>query len=59
MREVPLTEDALLRLLILGLSEEFPINCADTLDIVDRLIQRAAVLKSGNTSISRVLLHKC
>jgi len=47
LRDAPLTEDALLRLLLLGLSEDFPMNYADTIDIVERLVQRSAVLRTG------------
>lgn len=47
LQDVPLTEDALLRLLLLGLSEDFPMNCTDTIDIVERLVQRSAVLRTG------------
>ncbi|XP_065065814.1 integrator complex subunit 1-like [Rhopilema esculentum] len=47
VKDVPLTEDALLWLLLLGLSEDYPMNCADTIDIVERLVQRSAVLRTG------------
>eukprot|EP00794_Sanderia_malayensis_P009153 gene9152-10125_t len=47
VRDVPLVEDALIRILCLGLSEEFPMNCADALDIIERLAQRSAVLRTG------------
>ena len=48
LRDAPLTEDAVLRLLLLGLSEDFPMNYADTIDIVERLVQRSAVLRTGS-----------
>lgn len=45
--EVPLTEDALLRLHLLGLSDETPMNYANTLDVVEKMVLRSAVLASG------------
>ena len=32
---------------LLGLSEELPINCADTLDLIERMVLRAAMLRGG------------
>lgn len=46
-REVPLAEDGLLRLHLLGLSEEIPLNCADALDVIEKLVMRSAILKTG------------
>jgi len=51
MKEVPLAEDALLRLHFLGLSDDFPINCADTLDIIEKMVTRSAILKSGTPGL--------
>ena len=32
---------------LLGLSEELPINCADTLDLIERMVLRASMLRGG------------
>ena len=42
-----MTEDALLRLHLLGLGEDLFINHADTLDVTERMILRATVLRTG------------
>ena len=47
VREVPLSEDALLRLHLCGLGEDLYINHADTLDVCEKLILRAASLRTG------------
>ena len=47
VREVPLAEDALLRLHLIGLGEDHFINHADTLDITEKMILRAALLRTG------------
>lgn len=44
---MPLTEDGLLRLHLLGLSDDTPMNSANTLDVVEKMVQRSAVLSSG------------
>ncbi|XP_013788345.1 integrator complex subunit 1-like, partial [Limulus polyphemus] len=38
--EVPILEDTLMRILIIGLSKEHPLNASDTLDLVDQLLKR-------------------
>ena len=55
VREVPLAEDGLLRLHLLGLSEELPINCADTLDLIERMVLRAAMLRGGTCGVHNEL----
>lgn len=40
--EVPLLQNTVLRLNIIGMSKEHPISCADLLDIDERVIRRAA-----------------
>ncbi|XP_059480068.1 integrator complex subunit 1 [Neocloeon triangulifer] len=44
--EVPVFQNTLLRLNIIGLSKEHPISCADLLDIEERIIKRAASIAS-------------
>jgi len=45
--EVPLLEDSLLRLHLLGLTPEMPIQCDRALEIIEKLVHRSAVLSSG------------
>ena len=40
-------EDGLLRLHLIGLADDLPVNCAATLDIIEKVVLRAAKLKSG------------
>lgn len=42
MTEACLTEDTLMRVLVVGLTRELPLSAADALDIADRLVARAA-----------------
>lgn len=42
--EVPLLQATLIRVLLIGISKEHPVNAADTLEITDQLIKRAAAL---------------
>lgn len=41
----------MLRLHLLGLSEEIPLNCADALDVIEKLVMRSAILKTGQCEI--------
>ena len=41
--EVPVLEDTLLRILIMGLTREVPVNATDAIELVDQLITRAAL----------------
>ena len=43
--EVPVHEDVLMWILIIGLSRELPINNADAVELADQLIRRAAALQ--------------
>ena len=42
MQEACLKEDTLMRVLVIGLTREFPLPPADALDIADKLVARAA-----------------
>ena len=42
MGEAGLKEDTLMRVLIIGLKRDLPLSPADSLDIADRLVARAA-----------------
>jgi integrator complex subunit 1 len=42
--EVPVQEDTLMRVLVMGLTREMHLNPTDSLDMADRLVRRAAAL---------------
>ena len=42
--EVPLQEDTLMRVMIIGLTKELGVSAADALELADQLIRRAAML---------------
>lgn len=42
--EVPLLQDTVLTILAIGLSKEYPLSCADALELVEQLIKRASAL---------------
>ena len=42
--EVPVLEDTLMRVLVIGLSPDLPLGAADAVDLADQLIKRAAYL---------------
>ena len=44
LSEVPVQEDTLMRLLVMGLSKELPLTSSESLDLADKLVKRAAVL---------------
>ena len=46
--EVPLLEDSLLRIHLLGLSPDIPLSCDQALDMIEKLVHKAAVLASSN-----------
>ncbi|KAK3730373.1 hypothetical protein QZH41_020667 [Actinostola sp. cb2023] len=45
--EVPVQEDTLMRIIIMGLSSELPLNAPEALDMADRIVRRAAAVKTG------------
>ncbi|XP_048256851.1 integrator complex subunit 1-like [Haliotis rufescens] len=45
--EVPVMEDSLMRVLLIGLSRELPLSAADAVELADQLIRRAAPLYLG------------
>lgn len=49
--EVPVLEDSLMRLLIIGLNNDFKANPADVLDIVDQMVRRAAIMNHEGIAI--------
>ncbi|XP_064630438.1 integrator complex subunit 1-like isoform X2 [Lineus longissimus] len=52
--EVPVHEDTLMRLLIIGLSRELPISNVDAIELADRLIKRAAALQDEGFPVLQV-----
>ncbi|XP_065665824.1 integrator complex subunit 1 isoform X2 [Hydra vulgaris] len=51
VQDVPLMEDCLIRLHLIGFANDLPINCAATLDIIEKVVLRAAKLNSGSCGI--------
>ncbi|XP_023242494.1 integrator complex subunit 1-like [Centruroides sculpturatus] len=48
--EVPVLEETLMRILIIGLSRDHPLNAADTIELADHLIKRAASVHMDSSS---------
>lgn len=40
-----------MRIIIIGLSSELPVNAPEALDLADRLVRRAAAVKTGQQFI--------
>ncbi|KAL3185664.1 hypothetical protein MRX96_028572 [Rhipicephalus microplus] len=66
--DVPALEDTLIRILIIGMSKEHPLNPSDALELVDQLIRRAAaiykedshpVLVVERTELIEIIFHLC
>ncbi|XP_065397600.1 integrator complex subunit 1 isoform X1 [Macaca fascicularis] len=65
--EVPILEDTLMRILVIGLSRELPLGPADAMELADHLVKRAAavqaddveVLKVGRTQLIDAVLNLC
>lgn len=50
--EVPLLEDTLMRILVIGLSRDLPLGPADAMELADHLVKRAAGVQSdGKTAL--------
>ena len=47
LSECPVQEDTLMRVIIIGLSNELPVTAPEALDLADRLVRRAAAVKTG------------
>lgn len=45
--EVPLLEDTLMRILVIGLSRDLPLGPADAMELADHLVKRAAGVSDG------------
>ncbi|XP_072168172.1 integrator complex subunit 1-like [Diadema setosum] len=54
LSEVPVQEDTLMRLLIMGLERTIPLAAGEALDLVDKLVKRAAVLHAEDFLVLKV-----
>ncbi|XP_065116312.1 integrator complex subunit 1 isoform X1 [Paramisgurnus dabryanus] len=52
--EVPLLEDTLMRILVIGLSRDLPLGPADAMELADHLVKRAAGVQSDDLQVLRV-----
>uniref|UniRef100_A0A4W4DNX1 DUF3677 domain-containing protein n=1 Tax=Electrophorus electricus TaxID=8005 RepID=A0A4W4DNX1_ELEEL len=49
--EVPLLEDTLMRILVIGLSRDLPLGPADAMELADHLVKRAAGVQSDDLDV--------
>ncbi|XP_041941283.1 integrator complex subunit 1 isoform X1 [Alosa sapidissima] len=52
--EVPLLEDTLMRILVIGLSRDMPLGPADAMELADHLVKRAAGVQSDDLDVLKV-----
>ncbi|KAM4632627.1 integrator complex subunit 1 [Discoglossus pictus] len=52
--EVPLLEDTLMRILVIGLSRELPLGPADAMELADHLVKRAAAVQADDLDVLRI-----
>ncbi|XP_014664125.1 PREDICTED: integrator complex subunit 1-like [Priapulus caudatus] len=52
--DVPLLEDTLMWILLMGLSKVLPLSCLDAMELADHLVKRAAALGGENLDVLRV-----
>nr|XP_015804103.2 integrator complex subunit 1 isoform X1 [Nothobranchius furzeri]XP_054596128.1 integrator complex subunit 1 isoform X1 [Nothobranchius furzeri] len=52
--EVPLLEDTLMRILVIGLSRDLPLGPADAMELADHLVKRAAAVQSDDLEVLKV-----
>ncbi|XP_024619277.1 integrator complex subunit 1 [Neophocaena asiaeorientalis asiaeorientalis] len=52
--EVPILEDTLMRILVIGLSRELPLGPADALELADHLVKRAAAVQADDVEVLKV-----
>lgn len=53
--EVPILEDTLMRILVVGLSRELPLGPADAMELADHLVKRAAAVQADGNAPWTVL----
>ncbi|KAM4765198.1 integrator complex subunit 1 isoform 2-T2 [Cyanocitta cristata] len=52
--EVPILEDTLMRILVIGLSRDLPLGPADAMELADHLVKRAAAVQADDVEVLRV-----
>ncbi|XP_048186404.1 integrator complex subunit 1 isoform X1 [Perognathus longimembris pacificus] len=52
--EVPILEDTLMRVLVIGLSRELPLGPADAMELADHLVKRAAAVQAEDVEVLKV-----
>ncbi|XP_047389738.1 integrator complex subunit 1 isoform X2 [Sciurus carolinensis] len=52
--EVPILEDTLMRILVVGLSRELPLGPADAMELADHLVKRAAAVQADDVEVLKV-----
>ncbi|XP_004705938.1 integrator complex subunit 1, partial [Echinops telfairi] len=52
--EVPVLEDTLMRILVIGLSRELPLGPADAMELADHLVKRAAAAQAEDVDVLKV-----
>ncbi|XP_067911980.1 integrator complex subunit 1 [Heterodontus francisci] len=52
--EVPLLEDTLMRILVIGLSRDLPLGPADAMELADHLVKRAASVQADDLEVLHV-----
>ncbi|XP_064607195.1 integrator complex subunit 1-like [Liolophura sinensis] len=52
--EAPVLEDTLMRILVIGLSRDLPVNAPDAMDLAHTLVKRAAMLHMDGHEVLRV-----
>ncbi|XP_053550643.1 integrator complex subunit 1 [Bombina bombina] len=52
--EVPLLEDTLMRILVIGLSRDLPLGPADAMELADHLVKRAAAVQSDDLEVLHI-----
>lgn len=49
--EVPILEDTLMRILVIGLSRDLPLGPADAMELADHLVKRAAAVQADGKAV--------
>ncbi|GAB5582628.1 integrator complex subunit 1 isoform X2 [Prionailurus iriomotensis] len=52
--EVPILEDTLMRILVIGLSRDLPLGPADAMELADHLVRRAAAVQADDVEVLKV-----
>lgn len=57
--EVPILEDTLMRILVIGLSRELPLGPADAMELADHLVKRAAAIQADGEHLLGLCCGLC